>query len=116
MNAGYATDGVGIGKFVLIDTGNVEDADNATLYIKTDTRYQFITDLSGTQGIQGPRGPQGVQGPQGAQGLQGIPGVQGPAGYTPVRGTDYWTDADVADMVTSVIAALPKYNGEVVEV
>ena len=31
MNAGYATDGVPIGGFVLIDTGNVEDEDNAKL-------------------------------------------------------------------------------------
>lgn len=26
----------------------------------------------------------------------GEQGVQGENGYTPVRGTDYWTDADIA--------------------
>ena len=41
--------------------------------------------------LVGPTGPKGPQGPK------GDPGIQGPAGqdgYTPVRGTDYWTAAD----------------------
>lgn len=42
--------------------------------------------------------------------------VRGKDGYTPQKGTDYWTPADKADMVNDVISALPKYNGEVVEV
>jgi hypothetical protein len=37
----------------------------------------------------------------------------GAAGYTPVRGTDYFTDSDKTEMVNAVIAALPVYNGEV---
>ncbi len=37
-------------------------------------------------------------------------------GYTPVRGTDYWTEADHAQIVADVIASLPVYNGEIVEV
>ena len=47
-------------------------------------------------------GPQGPQGPQ---------GETGPAGYTPVRGTDYWTAADQAQMVQDVLAALPAAEG-----
>ena len=39
--------------------------------------------------------------------------IKGLNGYTPVRGTDYWTEADKAEMVRDVIAALPVYNGEV---
>lgn len=35
-------------------------------------------------------------------------------GRTPVKGTDYYTEADKAEMVSAVIAALPVYNGEVV--
>lgn len=38
---------------------------------------------------------------------------KGDSGYTPVRGTDYWTDADKAEMINSVIASLPVYSGEV---
>ncbi len=47
-----------------------------------------------------------------------IRGKEGPAGqdgYTPIRGTDYWTEEDKAEMVADVISALPVYNGEVVE-
>lgn len=56
MNAGYSTDGVPLYGMVLIDTGNVEDEDNAKLYMKGDTAYTFLTDLSGAQGIKGDTG------------------------------------------------------------
>ena len=36
----------------------------------------------------------------------------GAPGYTPVKGTDYFTDADKTEMVNAVIAALPVYGGE----
>lgn len=42
--------------------------------------------------------------------------VKGPKGDTPIKGTDYWTDADRQSMVNDVVAALPKYNGEVAAV
>lgn len=41
-------------------------------------------------------------------------GSKGSPGYTPLRGTDYWTDADQEAIVQQVISALPIYNGEVV--
>jgi ribosomal protein S11 len=44
----------------------------------------------------------------------GTNGTNGTDGHTPVKGTDYWTDADKTEIVNSVIAALPVYNGEVV--
>lgn len=75
MNAGYSSDGVGIGQFVLIDTGNVNNADNSKLYYKGASAYVFLTDLSGAQGIQGPQGPQGIQGPAGNPGATGEQGV-----------------------------------------
>lgn len=59
----------------------------------------------------GPRGEQGPEGPQGEQGPEGPQGETGPAGKTPVRGVDYWTDADKQEMVGSVLAALPKWTG-----
>ena len=62
MNAGYSSDGVPINSFVLIETGNVEDKDNAKLFIKGATKYEYLTDLSGSQGIQGERGMQGDPG------------------------------------------------------
>ena len=57
------------------------------------------TGEQGPQGIQGPQGEQGPQGPVGPKGDQGEVGPQGPAGadgYTPVKGTDYFTESDIA--------------------
>jgi hypothetical protein len=42
-----------------------------------------------------------------AANIMGPEGPQGPAGYTPKRGTDYWTADDKAEMVADVLAALP---------
>ena len=89
MNAGFATDGVKEGGFVVINTENVEDEDNAKLYVKGKSAYTFLTDLSGAQGMKGPQGERGPQGNPGAQGAagpkgekgdQGANGAQGPAG------------------------------------
>ena len=71
MNAGFATDNVKEGQFVMIDTGNVNDTDNAKLYVKGKTAYTYITDLSGATGVQGPQGVQGQQGIQGERGNVG---------------------------------------------
>lgn len=70
------------GKFVII-ASTVEDEDNAKLYVKGNTNFTFLTDMSGAQGIKGEQGPQGIAGPQGAvgpQGPQGIPGEKGEKG------------------------------------
>ena len=79
MNAGFATDTVKEGQFVMIDTGNVNDADNAKLYVKGKTAYTYITDLSGATGIQGPQGVQGQQGVRGETGPAGAKGADGAA-------------------------------------
>lgn len=60
MNLGFYTDDdVLEGQFVAIDTGNVNDEDNAKLFMKGKTGYTFVTDLSGADGLTGPPGPQG---------------------------------------------------------
>lgn len=69
MNEGYATDGVPVGGLVVIDTGNVEDEDNAKLYVKGDAAYEYLTDMSGARGIQGPKGDKGDTGNTGATGV-----------------------------------------------
>ena len=51
-----------------------------------------------------------MPGPAGPAGPQGVPGQDG---HTPVKGTDYWTETDKAEIVADVIAAIPVYNGEV---
>ena len=50
-------------------------------------------------GLKGDKGDKGDTGPAGAD------------GYTPVRGTDYWTEADKAEMVADTLAALPTWTG-----
>lgn len=82
MNSGYATDGLSVGSFVMIDTGSVQDADTGKLYCKGEKAYTYIVDLSGAQGIQGPKGDTGPTGPQGPKGDKGEQGVQGPVGST----------------------------------
>lgn len=49
----FNTKDVEVGEFVWINTGNVEDPDDSKLYLKTDTEWQLVGDLSGNQGIQG---------------------------------------------------------------
>jgi len=68
MQAGFAEDGLPNGSFVIIDTGDVEDPDNAGLWCKGDSAYVYIADLSGMAGIRGPEGPQGPEGPTGPKG------------------------------------------------
>ena len=51
-------------------------------------------------------------GTDGAPGVAGAPGKNGTDGHTPVKGTDYWTASDKAEIVAEVTAALPKYGGE----
>lgn len=38
-------------------------------------------------------------------------GLKGDKGDTPVKGTDYWTEADKAEIVADTLAALPKWTG-----
>jgi hypothetical protein len=81
------------GQFALINTANVEDAENSKLYIWDGSSYIFVDDLSGAAGIQGVTGSQGVTGiqgalgTQGAQGTQGLQGIQGIQGATGSQGT-----------------------------
>lgn len=89
------------------------------------TEQDFINSLKGEQGIQGETGPQGPQGEQGIQGIQGekgdtgetgpagkdgTNGTNGADGKTPVKGTDYFTEADKQEMVNLVLQALPDGN------
>jgi hypothetical protein len=80
MNAGYNSDGVPNGGFVVIDTGNVNDTDNAKLFYKGQSAYVYLTDLSGAQGMKGDPGKQGEQGIQGEKGEKGEKGDTGDKG------------------------------------
>lgn len=63
----------------------------------TEEQIQTMIDTSVSQ-IELTPGPQGEQGPAGAD------------GYTPVKGTDYFTEEDKTELVNAVLAAIP--NGD----
>lgn len=50
----------------------------------------------------------GEKGDKGADGTNGKDGING---NTPVKGTDYWTEADKAEIVNDTLAALPTWAG-----
>lgn len=65
----------------------------------------------GDNGAQGPAGPQGEKGdtgPQGPQGNAGPAGQTGRDGYTPVKGLDYWTEADRQEIEAHIAMELAK--------
>ena len=65
-----------------------------------------VTSASGTSSAD-LKGDPGEQGPQGPKGDTGVQGPAGADGNTPVKGVDYWTSADKAEIVNDVLAALP---------
>ena len=71
-----------------------------------------INSASGTSSadLKGPKGDPGHTPVKGKDYFDGEPGK------TPAKGTDYYTEADKAEMVQSVISALPVYDGSVVSV
>lgn len=80
-------------------------------------------------GLKGDKGDTGATGADGKDGTNGItPTIgdngnwylggtdtgkpsRGEKGKTPVRGTDYWTEADKAEIVADTLAALPTWTG-----
>ena len=64
MNADYNNPNIHIGDLVCIVT-DPEDPDNASLYVKGDTQYEFFVDMSGATGIQGATGAKGAKGDKG---------------------------------------------------
>lgn len=66
----------------------------------TDFTPEQLAALTGPQGPEGPQGQTGPEGPTGAAGADGADGT------TPVRGTDYWTAADQADIVDDTTNAI----------
>ena len=53
MEADYDNPMIGVGQFVWINTGNVEDPDDSKLFLKGTDGWILVGDLSGNQGIQG---------------------------------------------------------------
>ena len=77
----------------------------------TDTETGVTLTITDINGAKTATVNDGVAGPQGPAGPAGKDGVNGQDGYTPVRGTDYWTENDKTEIVNSVLAALPAAEG-----
>lgn len=58
------------------------------------------------KGDKGEKGNKGDKGDKGDRGDTGIAGKGGANGYTPMRGTDYWNDADKAEIKSYVDEAI----------
>lgn len=111
MEDDYNNPEVKTGQFVMIDTGNVQNEEDSRLYLKGDTEWKFISDLSGAQGIQGlsayqvavqhgfegtedewlislkgEKGETGPKGDKGDTGEKGATGERGPQGLQGERG------------------------------
>lgn len=65
-------------------------SDGHTLTVKNGSK--------GTDGSQGEQGIPGEKGDKGEKGDTGADGATGESGYTPVKGKDYWTDGDRAEI------------------
>lgn len=60
------------------------------LYCWTGSKWQDIGPIKGAKGDRGEQGAIGATGPKGAD------------GYTPVKGVDYWTKADKAEILSEI--------------
>lgn len=83
---------------------------NGTVLEVTSASGTTSADLKGAKGdtgATGAAGKDGANGKDGAAGAAGKDGKDGADGKTPVKGTDYWTAADKAEIVNETIAALP---------
>jgi hypothetical protein len=53
MNADYNNPSIKVGQFVLVNTSDTEHPDNAKLYVKGSSAFEFVVDMSGAVGFTG---------------------------------------------------------------
>jgi len=91
------------------DGTSVTHSWNGTTLTVTSASGTSSADLKGEkgdQGIQGIQGEPGAKGDKGDTGATGAAGANGKDGYSPIRGTDYWTAADKAEIKAYVDDAI----------
>ena len=76
--------------------------------VNTGSGATFFPYVS-TNGVISWTNDKGLENPE----PRNIKGPKGDDGKTPVKGTDYFTADDKAEIVAAVVSALPVYNGEV---
>ena len=98
-----------MGEIQRVTVGNVE----ISLEETTDGVLITAKDADGVETVLVRHGKNGKDGKTPVKGEDYKDGEPGEPGRTPVAGVDYYTEADKADMVQAVLAALPVYGGEV---
>lgn len=76
--------------------------------LPTNNEYWQLIAKKGQDGEKGETGEQGEKGQDGTNGTNGKDGIDG---KTPVKGIDYYTEADKQEMVNLVLNALPSAEG-----
>lgn len=85
----------------------VDDSSNEQYVITIQDATHTETVTIKKEGAQGPKGDKGDKGDTGEPGPQGPAGTNGINGTTPIKGIDYWTDADQNAILSAVLTALP---------
>ena len=83
-------DGVGIQSVAQTTTSTEDGGTNVVTVTKTDGTTSTFSIKNGSKGSTGQAGADG---------------------HTPIKGTDYWTEADQQSIVDDVLAALPTWTG-----
>jgi len=77
----------------------------------TQEQKDSLKGEKGDPGEKGEKGDPGAEGPQGPAGEKGETGPAGADGKTPVKGVDYFTEEEKAELVAAVLAELPENGG-----
>lgn len=96
LTADTSPTGIVAGQFALIDTGNVENTENSRLYLWNGSVYNYVTDLSGAQGITGQTGSTGYTGSIGYVGSLGYTGSAGTNANLSTASINELSDVDTA--------------------
>lgn len=87
------------------DSGKFDGKDGVSATHEWDGTTLVVTSASGTSSAD-LKGGKGDKGDKGDRGKPGEPGV------TPVKGEDYWTDADKQEIVDEVLSEVPQDDWE----
>lgn len=111
-SGGVGGDGRGIVSIEKSGTDGLVDTYTITYTDGTHSTYTVTNGEKGDTGAPGPKGERGEKGERGdtgakgETGARGATGAKGADGYTPVKGVDYFTDEEKAEMVADVTEAV----------
>lgn len=90
-------------KLTAEDVGAISQEDLQEATNEALAQAKASGEFDGQPGKDGKDGKDGARGARGEKGEPGTPGEPGEPGYTPVKGVDYYTEADKQDMAAAVL-------------